>query len=314
MLALGSAAYEYGCTLFRWLLSKAYILFPIGAFIFWLTYNSPVWAVENLREHIEISLTMVVGSFVAGATALGGGAVAFPVLTKALHIEPYDAKLFSLAIQSFGMTAASLTILSQRLPFFVNAAKLSISAAIPGVIVSILWVSEYLSRSLIKFIFSLLLLSFAVVLVWLKSHRFSSDKTDIKASQIRDRRLIIVGSFVGGMISGIIGSGADILLFIVLVVLLRKDVKCATATSVIVMASVSLVSTLIHVWGMQVMTPEVASYVHAAIPIVVIGAPVGAYLCTKLPPTAVLALLLMLISCEVSFTFYQALAKFGPVS
>jgi hypothetical protein len=53
------------------------------------------------------------GSMIAGGTSLGGGAVAFPVFTKVLHITPYDAKVFSLAIQSVGMSAASLTRYTQ---------------------------------------------------------------------------------------------------------------------------------------------------------------------------------------------------------
>ncbi len=61
-----------------------------------------------IQNHWEISLTMVFGSLIAGATSEGGGAVAFPVFTKLLHISPQEATVFSLAIQSVGMTAASI--------------------------------------------------------------------------------------------------------------------------------------------------------------------------------------------------------------
>ncbi len=53
---------------------------------------------------------MTFGSFVAGSTFLGGGAVAFLTLTKMLLVDPVTAKSFSLAIQSVGMTAASIYI------------------------------------------------------------------------------------------------------------------------------------------------------------------------------------------------------------
>lgn len=43
-------------------------------------------------------------------TSEGGGAVAFPVMTLALGIQPAVARDFSLMIQSCGMTAAAFTI------------------------------------------------------------------------------------------------------------------------------------------------------------------------------------------------------------
>ncbi|MFT5200306.1 MAG: putative membrane protein YfcA, partial [Planctomycetota bacterium] len=47
-----------------------------------------------------MSLTMAVGSFIAGATSEGGGAVAFPVMTLGFKIAPDVARDFSLLIQT----------------------------------------------------------------------------------------------------------------------------------------------------------------------------------------------------------------------
>lgn len=58
---------------------------------------------------------MLFGSMVAGGTSMGGGAVAFPVLTKLLEVPPHEAKVFALAIQSVGMTAATLTIIAMQI-------------------------------------------------------------------------------------------------------------------------------------------------------------------------------------------------------
>ena len=49
-----------------------------------------------------MSITMIFGSMIAGATSEGGGAVAFPVMTLALHIQPSIARDFSLMTQSCG--------------------------------------------------------------------------------------------------------------------------------------------------------------------------------------------------------------------
>ena len=62
----------------------------------------------------SVSATMTLGSFVAGATAEGGAAVAFPVFTKLLHIPAGDARTFGLMIQAVGMTMAGVMIYSQR--------------------------------------------------------------------------------------------------------------------------------------------------------------------------------------------------------
>ncbi len=49
-----------------------------------------------------MTITMIFGSMVAGATSEGGGAVAFPVMTLALQIKPAVARDFSLMTQSCG--------------------------------------------------------------------------------------------------------------------------------------------------------------------------------------------------------------------
>ena len=62
-----------------------------------------------------MSITMIFGAMVAGMTSEGGGAVAFPVMTLALHISPAVARDFSLGIQSCGMSAAAFTIFWMKL-------------------------------------------------------------------------------------------------------------------------------------------------------------------------------------------------------
>ncbi len=81
----------------------------------WLAVLGPAGAYGYVADNWPVALTMVFGSLVAGATSEGGGAIAFPIFTKLLQVAPADAKLFSLAIQSIGMTAASLVIVLMRL-------------------------------------------------------------------------------------------------------------------------------------------------------------------------------------------------------
>lgn len=95
--------------------------------ILWLALIGPSQAFSNFVNNWKVAITMIFGSMIAGGTSMGGGAVAFPVLTKVLHVPPHNAKLFSLAIQSVGMSAASLAIIAMRIQVewcFIRCASL----------------------------------------------------------------------------------------------------------------------------------------------------------------------------------------------
>lgn len=93
---------------------KYYKYFTFIVLIVWfsvMSINELWYLYEN---EWPISLTMVFGSFIAGASAEGGGAVAFPVFTLLFDMSPYTARNFSFAIQAIGMTSASLLILGKK--------------------------------------------------------------------------------------------------------------------------------------------------------------------------------------------------------
>ena len=57
---------------------------------------------------------------------------------------------------------------------------------------------------------------------------------------------MLLTAFVGGMVSGLIGSGADVALFALLMLYFKADLKVATATSVLVMAATSVFASLLN--------------------------------------------------------------------
>ena len=95
--------------------NRTYLYFKIAVVILvlWLCYFTYANQWHLLQKLWMIPATMTFGSFIAGFSAEGGGAVAFPVFTKLLHVLPSDAKQFSLLIQSVGMTMASIFIISK---------------------------------------------------------------------------------------------------------------------------------------------------------------------------------------------------------
>lgn len=81
----------------------------VGVLIPFTIYNVIWWALairhdyfELFQERYLLSITMIFGALIGGATSEGGGAVAFPVMTLALGIPPAIARDFSLMCQSCG--------------------------------------------------------------------------------------------------------------------------------------------------------------------------------------------------------------------
>lgn len=274
-----------------------------------IIYISLIWiqgfnsALYQVFSEFEIALTMALGSFVAGGTALGGGAVAFPVMTKVLHIEPQAAKVFSLAIQSFGMTAAALTIVCRSIPIYTNVILMALPMSAVGVTLSLLFISPLISGLIVKTIFSFLLLCFAITLI-LKLRR-NAQRLTCNLAITPPRSHIMYIALFGGIASGLVGSGSDIVLFAYLVIICNADIKRSTATSVIVMAFTSALGSTLNAWYLGIIDNQIQEYLLAAIPVVVIGAPLGAFVCSKVNANQLVSFLLLLIALEISSTSYH---------
>ncbi len=94
------------------------------------------------------------------------------------------------------------------------------------------------------------------------------------------------------------------LLYMVLVMLFRADAKIAIPTSVIAMASLSLVGVATHA-VLDGMHPEVYPNWLAAAPVVVLGAPLGAWVVQRLPRAPTLWLVSALCVSQFVWTCVQ---------
>jgi len=225
-----------------------------------------------------MSVTMAVGSFVAGSTSQGGGAVAFPVMTLGFDIAPKGARDFSMMIQSVGMTSASVAILWRRIAVEKTALVVAGVAGAVGMIVSLEFVQQWFAPNPTKVFFVSLWLAFGFAL-W----RINRVTGSIRRRELSDRTprailFLAVSGFLGGIISGLLGSGLDILVFAMLVLGFRLCETVATPTSVILMASNSLVG---FAWrgaggGGEPIAVELWNYWWVCVPIVAVGAPLGA--------------------------------------
>ncbi len=243
-----------------------------------------IWAMQSggrwhlFETNYFMSLTMALGSFIAGATSEGGGAVAFPVMTLGFKISPDVARDFSLLIQSVGMIAAGATIAFTRIPVLGKAVLWSSVGGAIGIALGFELLARWpLPPVYAKMLFTSTWLSFAFALYWI--NRYHDREVHDHIERFSGRHIIMLGSvgILGGMVSSITGSGLDILTFSLLVLRFRISEKIATPTSVVLMGINALVGSLYKGGLRHDLAPEAWDYWWVCVPIVCVGAPLGAW-------------------------------------
>ena len=267
---------------------RTYSVAIMPALFVWLVwllnmYQRDLWHLFGEAWHI--SVTMIAGSLIAGATSEGGGAVAFPVLTLLFKVQPSVARDFSLMIQSVGMCAAGMTILLTQIPVERRSLIWSSLGGVIGIIFGCEVLDPIVSPRAVKMTFLSVWLAFSVALYWINRARDRKVFNEIQGWGPQHATLLFCTGIIGGMISGLTGSGLDILTFSMLVLGFRISEKVATPTSVILMGINALVGslwkgTLAPLLDMNEagLSAEAWRYWWVCVPVVVIGAPLGAQL------------------------------------
>jgi uncharacterized membrane protein YfcA len=255
-------------------------------------------ALHHLLLDWKVALTMVFGSIVGGGTSEGGGAIAFPIFTKLLHIAPYDARNFSLAIQSVGMGAASLSILWMRVPIEKRALLYAGVPGIAGVIFGAYFVAPFVPPVIVRTSFTVLVTSLGVALLLVNRERGAGRNQGLTWFGGKERMIMMSAGFLGGIVSALVGTGENSVAFMVMVLLFRINEKIVTPTTVILMTMVTIPGFLIHLFWLKDFSPAVMGYWLAAVPVVAVGAPLGALICTHMSRRAIVNLLLFLIALE----------------
>lgn len=247
----------------------------------------------------EVPLTMVFGSFISGFTAEGGGAIAFPVFTKVLNIVPADAKQFSLLIQSAGMVFASIFIRSQKIPIYSFVILPAVIGGALGQLISLLmgWV---LVSSDLKWMFTIVIAALGCALIL---QQVSGIQRSDNINNTLGKRLLFLTGFIGGFLTINCGSGADMVAFVILTLVLNSTEKKATPTTVVIMAINSLVGVvLISIFGDW--SQWAIDAWKTSIPVVIFGAPLGALFASKVNNSTILKALLFFITIEVVSTIF----------
>lgn len=233
----------------------------------------------RVADHWPISVAMALGSYVAGSTPMGGGTVGFPVLVL-LFDQPADfGRQFSFFIQSIGMTSASIFILCSRMPIARAVLPWAMAGSAVSMVLTHYLVFPHLSGTAVKLTFACIWGGFGIVTL-LKLRQLLGHHHAPTLSARSDMVLGLTGGLIGVVASGLTGVGVDMVVYTLLVLIFRSDLKPAIATSVILMAWNSLIGTALTFIDGQV-EPEVVSNWLAASPVVLFGAPLGTWVVSK---------------------------------
>lgn len=284
------------------------LLLALLVWALWLFFGGGN-AVHHLLVDWKIALTMAFGSMVGGGTSEGGGAIAFPIFTKILHIAPYDARNFSLAIQSVGMGTASLSILYQRVPIERRALLYAGIPGMAGVIFGARWIAPFIPPVIVRTSFTVLVTSLGIALLLLNREGAATRNSKLPWFGSQERIILIAAGFLGGIVSALIGTGENSVAFMVMVLLFRISEKIVTPTTVILMTMATIPGFLVHVFWLKDFSQAVMGYWLAAVPIVAVGAPLGALICSYMTRRAIVNVLLALIALEFVSTI-----MFVPIS
>ena len=267
----------------------------------WLVLGGRL-ALHSIVANWRIALTMVFGSLVGGGTSEGGGAVAFPVFTKLLHIPAHQACLFSFAIQSVGMGAASLSILYLRIPVEKRVLAWAGGGGIVGMVFSTYVIEPHIAPVLVRVAFTVMVSTLGVALVLINRTSDVRRHPGCPVFGVRERALLVLAGALGGVMSGLAGCGENIVVFMLMVLLFRVSEKIATPTTVILMTIVTIAGFALHALVIRDFNATVTGYWLAAVPIVCVGAPLGAVLCSRMSRRAIVGVLLVLITAELTST------------
>jgi len=262
---------------------KAYI---VAFLIIWVAVVSAFGYWAEVGRHWPISMVMILGSLVAGSTPMAGGTVAFPILVLVFHQQASNARNFGLIIQSIGMTSAMLFIIGRKVAIPVRVLLGSTGGAAIGFGVGTFLIAPHVQSSLVKLLFSCLWMSFGL-LTLSKNAEICGLKGKGPGDTPSAELIGLAAGLIGGTMASMIGVGVEMAVYAVMVLVFRTDLKIAIPTAVSAAALASVEGAALHLYLGDIDSQALFNWL-AASPIVIFGAPTGAWLVSILPRMKVL--------------------------
>jgi uncharacterized membrane protein YfcA len=223
------------------------------------------------------------------------------------------ARDFSMMIQSVGMTSASIFILSRKGTVLRDFKPLLIFVPVcfAGVAVGLIAL-QAIPVYLIQALFLSLTATF-VVAYYCHEHR--GTKSSLVVPFTRDAAYLGITLFLGGIITSLFGTGADILLYTILITHFGMKEKIATYISIVLQAAISILG-----FGYRAFVDHGLSHYQidtwlCAYPVALFMAPFGAYVLAKLHVNWMLIAIVVLNIIQILYfnlsqpTFEKTLAS-----
>jgi len=258
-------------------------------FVLWLAVFYTAWITlvtlggdwGVVLSHWPIALAMSFGSYIAGSTPMGGGTVGFPVLVLLFDFPGSLGRNFGLAVQSIGMVSASIYIFAARRPLHGRVLIGGLLGSLIGTPLGAALIAPYVPDLWVKLLFAIVWASFGVMHL-IKMRELIDAKGITEHWRHWDYPIGFAIGVSGGIVASITGVGIDMMVYAVLVLLYRADLRISIPTSVVLMAFTSVIGISSNVMlsrfdpVLYPMAGEVYSNWLAAAPIVALGAPIGA--------------------------------------
>uniref|UniRef100_A0A7S3PQA9 Membrane transporter protein n=1 Tax=Aplanochytrium stocchinoi TaxID=215587 RepID=A0A7S3PQA9_9STRA len=253
------------------------------------------WA--DVFQYWPIGLAMIIGSFIAGSTPLGGGVVAFPVSVLVLQFSSAQSRDASVLVQSIGMTAASFLLLITKRHLL--DAEIIAKSVIFGNVGLLIGLKMNAPATITNLIYTTMVLEFGIV-YWYTNTFVNSGKVIRDPNQplkfplgngiLRERVkeiLLILQALIGGFLTSNVGSGSDIMMYgfgvfvwNVLYPEKSREDNYFTASSVVVMATMSIATAVTRALSPEGIDTDVLYAWGAMGFVVVLGAPIGSLILT----------------------------------
>lgn len=275
------------------------IVFLLG----WVAVVSGFGYWVAVGQHWPMSIVMILGSLVAGSTPMGGGTVAFPILVLVFNQQASNARNFGLIIQAVGMTSAMLFIIGRKVPLPVRVLTGSTAGAAIGFGIGTFLIAPYVQSSLVKLLFSCLWMSFGL-LTLSKNREICGLKGKGPGDTPGAELIGLAAGLIGGIMASMIGVGVEMAVYTVMVLVFRADLKIAIPAAVSAAALASIEGAALHLYLGDIDSQALFNWLAAG-PIVIFGAPAGAYLVSVLPRMKVLYFVSALCVLQFIWTLEQ---------
>lgn len=285
----------------------------------WLALVTGLDAWAELAAHWPIAVAMALGSYFAGSTPMGGGTVGFPVLTLIFDYPASFGRDFGLAVQSIGMVSASIFIFVRRRTLDWALLRPALVGAAIGTPLGAAFIAPVTPDLAVRLIFAVIWAGFGII-HWLKIREIVRPEGPRLPHDRLDRPLGLALGLTGGVLAALTGVGVDMMLYALLVLYYRSDLKVAVPTSVILMAFASVVGILSNLAlgaafpGSYGVEKEVFWNWLAAAPVVALGAPLGAVVVERLPRAPTLLIVSTLCIGQLFWTLIDQQVTGWPLA